>query len=174
MIWRLRNTDTVTDTMETSPLIDEEANDTGRVDNVSSSKPSSSTSQNSNETPPIDFLPASIQDPTRSRPTFYTPSMMLETMNSTMSTVGGSVELKRKLDDGTLIDAKEGEKKAADLQAKMRQSAEEVLGLKFEEKVIWAGLRRGEIRVVSLTGCRVSDVYERIITRTRRLLTRVI
>ncbi|GMH94304.1 hypothetical protein TL16_g12869 [Triparma laevis f. inornata] len=68
--------------------------------------------------------------------------MMLETMNSTMSTVGGSVELKRKLDDGTLIDAKEGEKKAADLQAKMRQSAEEVLGLNFEEKVIWAGLRR--------------------------------
>ncbi|GMH90329.1 hypothetical protein TrVE_jg4811 [Triparma verrucosa] len=76
------------------------------------------------------------------RPVFYTPSMMLQTMNDTMGEVGGSVELKRKLDDGTLVPAQEGEKKAADLSAKMRQSAEEVLGLEFDKKVAWAGMRK--------------------------------
>ncbi|GMH80933.1 hypothetical protein TrST_g8635 [Triparma strigata] len=68
--------------------------------------------------------------------------MMLQTMNDTMGEVGGSVELKRKLDDGTLVPAQEGEKKAADLSAKMRQSAEEVLGLEFDKKVAWAGMRK--------------------------------
>jgi len=85
---------------------------------------------------------ASVQEQGSSAPAFYTPSMMLNTMNETMANVGGSVELKRKLDDGTLVPSTEGDKKAADLSAKMRQSAEEVFGMSFGEKVAWALERR--------------------------------
>jgi len=76
-------------------------------------------------------------------PAFYTPSMMIGSMNDTMKGVGGSVELKRKLDDGTLISSTEKEREAADMSAKMRQSAEEVKGMTFGEKVEWSGVRRG-------------------------------
>ena len=51
-------------------------------------------------------------------------------------------QLKRKLDDGTLVPSTEVDKKAADLSAKMRQSAEEVFGMSFGEKVAWALERR--------------------------------
>ena len=73
---------------------------------------------------------------------FYTPTMMMETMNKTMSNVGGEVELKRKLPDGTQVRATKGDMKPADLQAKMRQSAESIINLTNNEKIEWSKSRR--------------------------------
>lgn len=74
---------------------------------------------------------------------FYTPSMMMSTMNASLSATGGSCVLNRKLDDGSLVPASQGEKDAADAAAKMRQSAEQIANLTQEEKGMWAEDRRG-------------------------------
>ena len=94
-------------------------------------------------------------------PAFYTPSMMIGTMNETMKSVGGSVELKRKLDNGALISSTEGERKAADMSAKMRQSAEEVKGQPFSVKLEWSRLRREQGNVIFKRGdwAEAMDVY---------------
>ncbi len=87
----------------------------------------------------------SLSDPSNLLPTdkmFYTPSQMLGTMNSTLAATGGSVEMKRKLPDGSLVPTQEAELRAQDLQAKMRQSAEQTKNLTFDEKILWAQERR--------------------------------
>ena len=67
---------------------------------------------------------------------------MLNTMNTTLEKTGGSCVLNRKLDDGSLIPATAAEKDAADVAAKMRQTAEQIVNLSPEEKVVWAADRR--------------------------------
>jgi tetratricopeptide (TPR) repeat protein len=73
---------------------------------------------------------------------FYTPTMMLSSMNKTMASCGGSVELKKKLPDGTLISSTEGDRKAADMSAKLSQSAKLILSLPQDQKTEWAVDRR--------------------------------
>jgi tetratricopeptide (TPR) repeat protein len=73
---------------------------------------------------------------------FYTPSMMLTTMNDSLSATGGSCTLKRKLEDGSLIESTQAERDAADCSAKMRQSAEQIANLTQDEKALWAADRR--------------------------------
>jgi len=74
----------------------------------------------------------------------YTVSDMLSSANETMGAGGGSVSLKRRGEDGVMLDATPAEHDLLDTQARVKSAALALQGLDPEQKLAWALLKRAE------------------------------
>jgi tetratricopeptide (TPR) repeat protein len=74
----------------------------------------------------------------------YTVSDMLSSANETMGAGGGSVSLKRRGEDGVMLDATPAERDLLDTQARVKSAALALQGLDPEQKLAWALSKRAE------------------------------